>query len=87
MKALWTLIVTSIFCFTYSQDAAQTLQFSSVEVDTILVGDYTIRALIIDGGSLHYGADKSRVGTIQLHVHWHGRPATYRETPELRKWL
>lgn len=66
MKALWTLIVTSIFGFTYSQDAAQTLQFSSVEVDTILVGDYTIRALIIDGGSLHYGADKSRVGTIQL---------------------
>ncbi len=66
MKILLSLLFFHCISFCYSQDDQETLKYSRVEVDTLLVGDYNIRAIAIDGSTLHYGADKSRVGTINI---------------------
>ncbi len=57
-----------VFCITLciAQENLETLQYSKVEIDTLLIGDYNIRAITVDGGTLHYGADKSRVGSVNL---------------------
>lgn len=66
MKYFFITTFLFLTALLFSQESPQTLKYSSVTVDTLLVGDYSIRAISIDGSTLHYGADKSRVGTINI---------------------
>lgn len=44
---------------------------TSVKIDTVLQGDFSIRALVIEGSGLYYGADKSRVGYVNFATKEH----------------
>lgn len=66
MRLTYIFIFSFLFTILNAQEAPETLKYSSVNVDTLLIGDYSIRAITIDGSTLHYGADKSRIGSINI---------------------
>ena len=66
MKILFSSLFVLAISLCSAQEDPQTVKYTEVEVDTLLVGEYNIRAITIDGSTLHYGADKSRVGSINI---------------------
>lgn len=66
MKSIIFSLFLLLCAFHMSFAQNRTDIYSEVQVDTILHGDYSIRALLIDGSTLYYGADKSRIGYINV---------------------
>ncbi len=62
-----TTFFSTFLLFLLQQLSAQEIPiYSRAETDTILNGDYNIRALLIEGSTIYYGADKSRIGYINV---------------------
>lgn len=65
MKILTSLLLI-LYLFFPAPTATSPKDFSKVEVDTLLVGDFSCRAIAVSGDRIYYGADKSRYGFYDL---------------------
>ncbi|RZJ67579.1 MAG: oxidoreductase [Flavobacterium sp.] len=65
MKYLTSLLVL-LYALIPNPSYKSNKQFSKVEVDTLLTGDFSCRAIWVEGDRIYYGADKSRYGFYDL---------------------
>ena len=62
---LLTMVVTALSCCKSSTSIDRN-KFKIVEIDTLLIGKISIRAILVDGNKIWYGADKGRFGNVDL---------------------
>ena len=87
MKSLLSIAVIALLTLSMGERPTGSVSgaiHKRIEVDTLLTGNINIRALMLDGNFLYYGADKSRLGIYNIATREHKSLQYDKDTVDFR---